>query len=74
MGCSKQIVHLQEATLKVWPVCTSVYCQEMWASRDQPLPRRSSKRSSRSFPRSPSLVLIAIIMYKLTQIMHMSIY
>lgn len=27
MGCSKQIVHLQEATLKVWSVSIQAYCQ-----------------------------------------------
>ncbi|EPQ12559.1 C-1-tetrahydrofolate synthase, cytoplasmic [Myotis brandtii] len=59
------IVHLQEATLQVRPVCIRAYGQESGeAERSQPLPRRSSERNSGSFPQSPSLVLIPIIMSK----------
>ena len=47
-------------------------CGEM--ERSQPLPRRSSELNSGHFPSSLSSVLIPIITYKLTQIMHMSIY
>lgn len=67
MGCSKQIVHLQEAVLKVWPVFIQASCQEMGEiKRSQSLPQRSSEMSSGSFPRSLSSVLIRIIVYKLT--------
>lgn len=65
MGCSKQVVHLQEATLQVRPVCIQAYGQECEeAERSQPLLQRSSERNTGSFPQSPSLVLIPIIMSK----------
>lgn len=35
MGCSKQIVHLQEAVLKVWLVFIQASCQEVWGNEEK---------------------------------------